>query len=164
MSGVTRSYLTRRGEGYREEALDHTLDHTLIIIRLLITELFKALELCPVLCLHRICVCIRVCVYTSMCVFYKIFMKGVGLKGGRGLPGKLTRRRGQGQTRHPPSQVDRDHQGRSCVLWYIFCTEAQKDTPTSGPDIVPGIVYGFLRYRTRYRTQYLGIMGGASQG
>ena len=51
-----------------------------------------------------------------MCVFYKIFMKEVGLKGGRGLPGKLTRRRGQGQTRHPPSQVDRDQQGRSCVL------------------------------------------------
>ena len=57
--------------------------------------------------------------------------------------------------------------GRVCVCVCVIVhlhTEAQKDTPTSGPDIVPGIVYGFLRYRTRYRTQYLGIMGGASQG
>ena len=58
-----------------------------------------------------------------VCV-YKIFMKGVGLKGGRGLPGKLTRRRGQGQTRHPLSQVDRDQQGRPCVPWYISAIAA----------------------------------------
>ena len=29
---------------------------------------------------------------------------------GRGLPGKLTCQRGLRQTRHPPSQVDRDQQ------------------------------------------------------
>ena len=83
----------RRGEGYREEALDHTLDHTLIILWLFITELFKAVNY-----LWNCVLCFVytefVCIYTCMCVFYKIFMKGVGLKGGRGLPGKLTRRRG----------------------------------------------------------------------
>ena len=50
----------------------------------------------------------NLCVCACMCVFYKIFMKGVGLRAGCRLPGKLTRRRGLGQTRHPPSQVGHD--------------------------------------------------------